>query len=133
MSVTARTKLASLCEIVCVTPDAFRFLALAHRGVVEGQHHGHPDFRVNGKVVASLRPAAAGKSAGLKARPTHRQWTAMVKVSPAEQAELIREHPDVFELEAGAWGRQGCTRVHLAAADPEVVGPALTMAVRARR
>jgi hypothetical protein len=101
-----------------MTADDFRRLVLAHRDVVEGAHMGHPDFRVHKKVVASLR--ATGERG-------------MVKVTPDEQADLIREHPGVFEPEAGAWGRQGCTRVLLEAADAEVVGPAVTMAVRLGR
>lgn len=104
-----------------MTPAAFRRLALAHKDVVEGTHHGHADFRVNGKVIASLRTQKGLGDVG------------MVKVTPEEQAELIRDHPDTFAPEAGAWGRQGCTRVHLENADAEIVGPAVTMAVRLGR
>lgn len=114
-----------------MTPADFRRLALAHRDVVEGSHQGHADFRVGGKVVASLR-----EMEGWKARPTGApgaQGVGMVKVTPEEQAELVRDHPDVFAPEAGAWGRQGCTRVYLANADAEIVGPAVTMAVRLGR
>jgi hypothetical protein len=52
----------------------------------------------------------------------------MVKLTPEQQAQFVREHPKVFEPESGAWGRQGCTRVHLKHADAEVVGDAMTLA-----
>ncbi len=104
-----------------MTPADFRRLALAHRDVVDGAHQGHADLRVGGKVVASLRTQKDLGEVG------------MVKVTPEEQAELVRDHPDVFAPEAGAWGRQGCTRVYLANADAEIVGPAVTMAVRLGR
>lgn len=99
-----------------MTPSDFRRMALAMKGITEGSHHGHPDFRANGRVVASLHP---GGERG------------MVKLSREDQATLIQEHPDVFEPEAGAWGDQGCTRVWLAEADDESVGWALTRACAA--
>lgn len=107
-----------------MTPDDFRRLVLAHRGVVEGAHHGHADFRVNGKVIASLRTQAGAQTGAPK------ETLAMVRVTPDEQKTLISDAPGVFSPEAGAWGRQGYTRIDLAAADDETVGPAVTMAVR---
>jgi hypothetical protein len=77
---------------------------------------GHPDFRVNGRIFATL-------------------WaddrTAMVAVAPDEQAELLRGHPEVFRPAAGAWGRQGSTLVTLSAATARVVRPALMLAWQA--
>jgi hypothetical protein len=99
-----------------MTADDFRRMALAMKGVVEGSHQGHPDFRANGRVVASLR--ATGERG-------------MVKLTREDQATLVAEHPEVFEPEAGAWGDQGCTRVLLAPADEESVGWALTRACAA--
>ena len=96
-----------------MTTDDFRRLALAMKGVVEGSHQGHPDFRAHGRVVASLR--ASGERG-------------MVKLTPQYQAMLVKDHPEVFEPEAGAWGEQGYTRVWLATADEESVGWALTRA-----
>jgi hypothetical protein len=96
-----------------MTADDFRRMALAMKGVVEGSHQGHPDFRSQGRVVASLR--ASGERG-------------MVKLTREDQATLIGEHPAVFEPEAGAWGEQGYTRVWLATADEESVGWALTRA-----
>jgi hypothetical protein len=101
-----------------MTPDDFRRMALAMKGVIEGSHQGHPDFRSHGRVVASLR--ATGERG-------------MVKLTREDQATLVGEHPEVFEAEAGAWGDQGYTRVWLAKADEESVGWALTRACAATK
>lgn len=76
---------------------------------------GHPDFRADGRIFASLRGDGQ---------------RAMVKLTPEQQADFLRRSPDVFAPESGAWGRQGCTAVRLAAADEETVGAALTLARR---
>jgi len=93
--------------------DDFRRLALAFDTAVEGAHMGHPDFRAHGRIFATLH-------ADMK--------TGMVKLTPDQQRDAVRDHPRAFSPESGAWGRQGCTRVHLAAADEEAVGEALTFA-----
>jgi len=100
-----------------VTAKDFRRLALGLEGVVEAEHMNHPDFRVGGRIFATLQP-------GLK--------KGMVSLSPEEQARFIEEAPDTFEPVAGAWGRGGATSVILAAAEPEVVGEALTLAWQRR-
>jgi hypothetical protein len=86
-----------------MTPDAFRRLALSLPDTSEGQHMQHPDFRVNGRIFATLHPD------GLHG---------MVKVSPQRQRDLLRAHADDFTPAAGAWGRQGCTLVVLATVGP---------------
>jgi hypothetical protein len=96
-----------------MTANTFRRLALGFTGAVEGAHMGHPDFRAGGRIFATLH---AGDKTG------------MVKLTPEQQAEFVRTHPEAFTPEAGAWGRQGCTRVHLSAADEEAVGEAMTLA-----
>jgi len=77
-----------------VTANQFRRLALGLEGVVEAEHMNHPDFRVGGKIFASLQP-------GLK--------KGMVSLSPEEQARFTQDAPTVFEPVAGAWGRGGAT------------------------
>ena len=57
----------------------------------------------------------------------------MVKLTPDQQASFLEDHPAAFTPEAGAWGRSGCTRVILKAADEEAVGEALTLAWRNTR
>jgi hypothetical protein len=96
-----------------LTAEGFRRIALGMKDAVEGAHMGHPDFRTGGRIFATLH--ADGQKG-------------MVKLTPQQQQELVREQPAAFEPESGAWGREGCTRVHLAAADEETIGAALTLA-----
>ncbi len=97
-----------------MTPDQFRRIALSLSGAVEGAHGGHPDFRVGGKVFASL--GAPGPGFG------------MVKLMPDQQAMLIDVAPKVFKPSVGAWGLRGYTSVHLPDADAEAIKHALTLA-----
>ena len=101
-----------------MTANQFRRLALGLEGVVEAAHMNHPDFRVGGKIFATLQP-------GLE--------RGMVQLSPEEQARFIEESPKTFEPAAGAWGRGGSTTVLLATADQELVGEALTLAWQRRK
>jgi len=96
-----------------MTAHDFRRLALALTGVVEGAHMGHPHFRVNGRIFATLQ---ADMRRG------------MVKLTPEQQQEYLRAQPGVFTPAAGAWGRGGSTLVDLAAIDEETLGEALTRA-----
>ncbi len=91
----------------------FRHIVLGLRDAIEGAHMGHPDFRVNGRIFASLNDG---------------QTRGMVVLTPEQQQRFIEEHPSVFEPESGAWGRAGCTRVHLGEANEETLGEALTVA-----
>jgi hypothetical protein len=97
-----------------MTPAGFRRIALALTDVVEQAHHGHPDFRVGGRVMASLGYP-------------DKQW-GMVVLTPDQQRAFAREHPEVFVPAKGAWGEQGCTTVRLEAVDDEALGEALTLA-----
>jgi hypothetical protein len=99
-----------------MTPDAFRRLVLAFADTVERSHMNHPDFRVGGKVFATL---------GYPDK-TH----AMVKLSPAQQEDFVASHPNVFAPVNGAWGRQGSTTVDLKAATRSIIQPALLAAWR---
>jgi hypothetical protein len=98
-----------------MTENDFRRIALGLRGAVEGAHMGHPDFRANGRIFATLHG--------------DREW-GMVKLTPDQQQAFVEDDPEVFTPENGAWGRQGCTAVRLALADEERVGEALTLACR---
>jgi YjbR protein len=93
--------------------DDFRRLALGMDGAVEGSHMGHPDFRVNGRIFATL---------------DHGETRCMVKLSPEEQAEFLRAEPATFIPAAGAWGRQGCTLVTIVDVGEDVLGEAMTLA-----
>jgi len=96
-----------------LTPDQFRGLALAMDHASESAHMGHPDFRANGRIFATLHP---GNESG------------MVKLTPEQQQEFLREGPDAFVPASGVWGRQGCTTVNLAAVDEDMLGEAITLA-----
>jgi len=96
-----------------ITASAFRRIALGMSGAIEGAHMGHPDFRANGKIFATLH-----------ADDKH----GMVKLAPDQQRDFVRAHPEAFTPENGAWGRQGCTRVRLAAVDEDTLGEAMTLA-----
>jgi len=76
-------------------------MALNHVDVVESAHMNHPDFRVRGKVFATLGYPDAEHG--------------MVKLSPAKQAEFVRNSPTAFAAAKGAWGRRGATTVRLRA------------------
>jgi hypothetical protein len=99
-----------------MTADEFRRIALSLRGSVEGSHMHHPDFRLHGKIYASLGYPEPG-------------W-AMVKLTPAQQARFIASHPDCFQCVKGAWGRRGATSVNLFAATPPLARRALVLAHR---
>ena len=90
-------------------------MALRLPEATESGHMGHPDFRVCGKIFATLGPGE--------------EW-GMVKLTPAQQAELVRAHPAAFEPAAGAWGRRGATTVRLRRAQEEPVRRALLDAWR---
>ena len=91
----------------------FRRMALSMEGAVEGAHMGHPDFRVNNRIFATLH---------------HDRETGMVALTPDQQAQFIRADPDAFAPESGAWGRSGSTRVRLASVHEEALGEAMTLA-----
>ena len=96
-----------------MTADEFREVALALDGAIERAHMGHPDFRADGKIFATLR---AGEAAGT------------VKLLPDEQREYMRLHPKAFAPASGAWGRQGWTTVRLDVADRAAVRGAMMLA-----
>jgi hypothetical protein len=99
-----------------MTANEFRKLALSLPETAESAHMGHPDFRVGGKIFATL--GHAGKGSG------------MVKLTPPQQAEFVAAEPEVFEPVSGGWGRQGATTVHLAGTTEDVVRRALVAAWR---
>ena len=99
-----------------MTADEFRAAALRVPGAIESEHMNHPDFRVNGKIFASLGYPDDG-------------W-GMVKLTPTQQRTFMKEVPAMFAPCAGAWGKAGATNVHLASAKKRILGKALHMAAR---
>lgn len=92
----------------------FRRIALSLDGAEERSHVGNPDFRVGGKIFATLAAAKHGYG--------------NVKLSPEMQAEFVRELPEVFVPVAGGWGRNGMTHIRLAAVNEDVLAGALRAA-----
>ena len=96
-----------------LSPEDFRRIALGMEGAIESAHMGHPDFRVNGRIFATLH--------------ADHQW-GMVKLTPGQQQKFVRENSATFVPENGAWGRQGCTRVRLDSVEEDTLGEAMTLA-----
>jgi hypothetical protein len=99
-----------------VTANDFRKLALTLLETEERSHMNHPDFRVAGKIFATL--AYPDKS------------YAMVKLTPEQQHYFSKEDPEVFTPVSGAWGRRGAATVHLKAAKKATLRNALQAAWR---
>jgi hypothetical protein len=97
-----------------MTVNQFRRMALSLPEVEERGHMDHPDFRVGGKIFATL--GYPDKSWG------------MVKLTPEQQRIFIQANPNVFKPANGAWGLQGSTLVHLKSADADDVHEAMKAA-----
>jgi len=91
-------------------------MALEIPTAIEQSHMNHPDFRVAGRIFASL--GVPGKDWG------------MVKLTREQQHAFIEKAPKVFKPCSGAWGRQGYTNIYLPAAKTSIVRAALKAAVK---
>ncbi len=99
-----------------MTPHDFRRLALSFPETEERTHMEHPDFRVGGKIFATLGYPEDG-------------W-AMVKLTPIEQEMFIKSQPNGFHPCTGVWGRRGATNVRLKGARKPTLRRALEAAWR---
>jgi hypothetical protein len=97
-----------------MTADDFRRIALDFPGASESAHMGHPDFRINGKIFATLHYP-------------DESW-GMVKLPVEHQDNFVHTRPEAFVPVKGAWGRQGCTNVRLEAVDESTLQHALRLA-----
>ncbi|MCI4350285.1 MAG: MmcQ/YjbR family DNA-binding protein [Thermoplasmata archaeon] len=93
--------------------EGFRRIALKLPEAEERFHQGHPDFRVRGRIFATLGSP-------------HEGW-GMVKLELSDQAQFIEGEPRAFVPANGSWGQRGATSVRLQA----VSGPTLERALRA--
>ena len=100
------------------TISDFRRIALSLEGAEESSHMGSPDFRVGGRIFATL---AAQK-----------QGYGNLMLTPEQQAEFVAEAPHVFVPVAGGWGRNGATHVLLSEASEDLLEGALRTAWRLR-
>jgi hypothetical protein len=97
-----------------MTAKDFRQIALSLPETEQRSHMNHPDFRVAGKVFATLGYPDKTR--------------AMVKLTPEEQHYFSKDYPNVFIPVKGAWGRRGATSVILKAAKKDVLRKAIQAA-----
>ena len=96
----------------------FRRIALSLPGAAEGSHMGAADFRVGGRIFATLA--------------SQKQGYGNLMLTPDQQASFIAELPEVFLPIAGGWGRMGMTHIRLAEASEDVLTGALRTAWKHR-
>ena len=101
-----------------MTPDDFRRIALSFEGAEQGSHMGSVDFRVGGRIFATLASVKLGYG--------------NLMIDPEQQAAFVDEAPDVFLPIAGGWGRMGMTHIRLAKATEDVLEGALRTAYNLR-
>jgi hypothetical protein len=99
-----------------MSTDEFREIALSFPEASESAHMDHPDFRVRGKIFATL------------GYPDE-NW-AVVKFTPDQQQDSVARDPDLFQPVKGGWGRKGSTNVYLPKAKPAAMQKALVVAWR---
>ena len=96
----------------------FRRIALSLEGVEEGSHFGAVDFRVGGKIFATLAH--------------EKQGYGNLMLTPEQQTAFVEELPEVFLPVHGGWGRNGATHVRLAVVSKDVLEGALRTAWKLR-
>jgi len=101
-----------------VTPADFRRIALSLEGAEEGSHMGAADFRVGGRIFATLASQDEGYG--------------NLMLTPEMQAEFVADMPDIFLPIHGGWGRMGMTHIRLAKASEDVLAGALRAAWQLR-
>ncbi len=101
-----------------MTAKDFRRIALSMEGAEEGSHMGAVDFRVGGRIFATLASVKDGYG--------------NLMLTPTQQAEFCAEQPEIFLPIPGGWGRMGMTHIRLAAATDDVMAGALHAAWKRR-
>ena len=101
-----------------MTAKDFKRIALSLEGAEEGSHVGAVDFRVGGRIFATLASVKEGYG--------------NLMLTPEVQAEFLRERPDLFLPVHGGWGRNGATHIRLAVADEDSLRGALHSAWKLR-
>ena len=101
-----------------MTPDDFRRIELSLEGAEERSHMDAPDFRLGGRIFATLASQDLGYG--------------NLMLTPEIQADFLADRPDIFLPIKGGWGRMGMTHIRLAEADEETLGGAIRSAWRLR-
>ena len=96
----------------------FRRIALSLEGAEESSHMGAPDFRVGGRIFATLA--------------SEKQGYGNLMLTLEQQNAFVDELPEVFLPIAGGWGRMGMTHIRLAEASEDVLEGALRTAWKLR-
>ncbi|MGA3011240.1 MAG: MmcQ/YjbR family DNA-binding protein [Terracidiphilus sp.] len=96
----------------------FRRIALSLEGAEEGAHMGAQDFRVGGKIFATLASVREGYG--------------NLMLTVEQQSAFVADQPDVFLPIPGGWGRMGATHIRLAAACEDLLIGALRTAWKLR-
>jgi hypothetical protein len=93
---------------------AFRQMALQFPETAEGSHFGNADFRVAGKIFATLSMEKEGFG--------------VLLLTPEQQAGMIADAPEIFSPVPGGWGRKGATCIRLSKVPRDVLESALRTA-----
>ncbi|MBZ5652947.1 MAG: MmcQ/YjbR family DNA-binding protein [Acidobacteriia bacterium] len=101
-----------------MTPADFRRIALTLPEAVEGSHFGQADFRVGGRIFATLALESEGYG--------------VLLLTPEQQAGMVEDEPEIFSPVPKGWGRMGATRVHLVKVAPDILAAALHTAWQRR-
>jgi len=101
-----------------MTGADFRRLALSMPDATEGAHFGNADFRVRGKIFATLS--------------LEKQGFGVLLLSPEQQTGMVDDEPEIFSPVPGGWGLKGSTRVSLAKVTPDILAAALKTAWQRR-
>jgi hypothetical protein len=101
-----------------MTEADFRRIALSFEGAEQGSHFGATDFRVGGRIFATLASISEGYG--------------NLMLTPEHQAAFVQEQPKIFLPIAGGWGRMGMTHIRLATADEDTLAGALHTAWKLR-
>ena len=101
-----------------MTPADFRRIALSLEGAEEGSHMGSADFRVAGRIFATLA--------------SEKQGYGNLMLTSEQQLAFVEERPDLFVPVTGGWGRMGMTHVRLGDANEEILEGALRTAWKLR-
>jgi hypothetical protein len=97
----------------------FRRIALSLEGAEESSHMGSPDFRVRGRIFATLA--------------SQNQGYGNLMLTPEQQADFVTELPKLFLPIRGGWGRMGMTHIRLEEASEDVLAGALRAAWALRK
>jgi hypothetical protein len=104
--------------VITMKASDFRRIALSLEGAEESSHMGAPDFRVGGRIFATLA--------------SQKQGYGNLMLTPEQQADFVGEAPEVFLPISGGWGRMGATHIRLAQASEDVLTGALQTAWKLR-